>query len=48
MAAPIYYPNNTFRNEDGNQFVDTTVVAQNVVFGGELSRALVLTFSPLR
>jgi hypothetical protein len=34
MAAPIYYPNNSFHNADGNQFVDTTITAENVVFGG--------------
>jgi hypothetical protein len=36
MAAPIYYPDSTFRNEGaGNQFVDTSIVAENVVFGSK-------------
>ncbi len=39
MAAPIYYPDNTFNNaSDGNQFVDTSIVAENVVFGSKFSR----------
>jgi hypothetical protein len=36
MAAPIYYPDNTFHNEGaGNQFVDTSIVAENVVIGSK-------------
>jgi hypothetical protein len=37
MAAPITYPNSSFYNERGNQFIDTTITADSVVLGGEFS-----------
>jgi hypothetical protein len=37
MAAPMAYPNSSFHNEHGTQFIDTTITAGSVVLGGELS-----------
>ncbi len=40
MAAHIWYPNNAFHNLAGNQFVDSSIVADHVVIGGEYLASL--------
>jgi hypothetical protein len=40
MATSINYPDNTFHNEDGNVFVNTSIAADSVVLDGTYSAGL--------
>ncbi len=40
MAAQIRYSNNAFHYDAGNQFVDSAIVADHVVFGGKYLASL--------